>query len=57
MFHYVLTNALLWASEDFKQLFKWADQYNANINLKYGQVCCFPPCSAYSDLSLGGSEP
>ena len=39
MFHYVLTNALLWASEDFKQLSKWGKQYNANINTKYGQVC------------------
>jgi len=56
MFHYVLTNALLWASEDFKQLFKWADQYNANINLKYGQVIddLVPPDNGIITSSNGG---
>ena len=59
MLHYALTNALVWASDDFKQLNKWADQYNANVNTKYGQVCVPTRlCShliarAYSDLSLG----
>ena len=41
MLHYVLTNALVYASDyaEFKQLKKWADQYNAGVNTKYGQVC------------------
>ena len=63
MFHYVLTNALVWASEPtssdfkFKRLNEWADQYNGNVNNKYSQVCSIPPYSAYSDFCLRGSNP
>jgi len=38
MFHYALTNALAYASEDFGQLNKWAEEYNGNVNNKYNQV-------------------
>ena len=43
MFHYALTNALAYASEDFGQLNKWAEEYNGNVNNKYNQVLrCAP---------------
>mmetsp|Transcript_34686 Transcript_34686/g.81898 ORF Transcript_34686/g.81898 Transcript_34686/m.81898 type:complete len:573 (-) Transcript_34686:238-1956(-) len=36
--HYVLTNALKYASEDYTRLNKWAVDYNSNVNTKYGAV-------------------
>jgi len=36
--HYVLTNALKYASEDYGRLNKWAVDYNSNVNTKYGAV-------------------
>ena len=38
--HYVLTNALKWASEDsdYDRLNKWAVDYNSNVNTKYAAV-------------------
>jgi hypothetical protein len=38
--HYVLTNALMWASEDsdYDRLNKWAVDYNSNVNTKYAAV-------------------
>ena len=38
--HYVLTNALKWASEDsdYGRLNKWAVDYNSNVNTKYAAV-------------------
>jgi len=54
MLHYTLTNALVWASEDFKRLNKWADQYNANINTKYGQVCSVPTLQRVLGLIVRG---
>jgi len=38
IFHYVLTNALTYASEDYRRLHNWANEYNENINMKYDQV-------------------
>ena len=34
----MLTNALTYASEDYRRLHNWADEYNKNINVKYDQV-------------------
>ena len=34
----VLTNALTYASKDYRRLHNWADEYNGNINMKYDQV-------------------
>ena len=38
--HYLLTNALKWASEDsdYGRLNKWAVDYNSNVNTKYAAV-------------------
>ena len=38
--HYVLTNALKWASEDsnYNRLSNWAVDYNSNVNAKYNAV-------------------
>jgi len=38
IFHYVLTNALRYASKDYRRLNNWADEYNGNVNYKYDQV-------------------
>ena len=38
VFHYVLTNALKYASEDYTHLNDWAVEYNSNINSKYSAV-------------------
>ena len=38
VFHYVLTNALKWASEDYNRLSKCAVDYNSNVNTKYAAV-------------------
>ena len=34
----MLTNALTYASKDYKRLHNWADEYNGNVNFKYDQV-------------------
>ena len=34
----MLTNALTYASKDYKRLHNWADEYNGNVNAKYDQV-------------------
>ena len=34
----MLTNALRYASKDYRRLNNWADEYNGNVNYKYDQV-------------------
>jgi len=38
VFHYVLTNALMWASEDYNRLNRASVDYNSNVNTKYSAV-------------------
>ena len=37
-YNQVLTNALRYASKDYRRLNNWADEYNGNVNYKYDQV-------------------